>query len=358
MSDADVAETHEEISPSLALNMAPFPVPKVRTGLSLPGGFSPATAEMSPRGIVMGIIQWAEHFSPLRLNFDDLTGIQQDVPVLKLDENHEIHVCQFCLHAKQTPMGLKDCGRNKHAVNWLILRRRRGIAGYCHLGLFDMAEPLIVDGRILGVFYFGSISVEGMEQQARERIFHYCHTRQLDPASYFRMMDATPRIRQDEIPVYREFLRSLTAMALQCCQAAGVRAADYKPMIRGIRYRPHDEMPYLVKAAIRYVQQHLQEPFTVKDIAAHLSCHPNYLSKQFKKHMQIELAVYTSQLRIAHAAQIMGNPRLSISQVADESGFGDRVYFGKVFRRATGMTPGQYRKHLVSQGACPKPRPV
>jgi YesN/AraC family two-component response regulator len=200
--------------------------------------------------------------------------------------------------------------------------------------------------------------VKGKEKQARQRILHYCSTRKLDSEPYLKLLKLSPQLDPKDIPIYREFLRSLTALAKQCCVAAGTRAEDYKPHVIAIKYRPHDEMPYLVKEALRYVHGHLSEPFTVKGIATHLRCHPNFLSKQFKKHLHVELATYASQLRIGHATQIMGNPKLSISQVADESGFCDRVYFGKVFRRATGMTPGQYRQYLASLGRFPRSHPV
>ncbi len=53
-------------------------------------------------------------------------------------------------------------------------------------------------------------------------------------------------------------------------------------------------------------------------------------------------------MRITHATQIMENPKLSISQVADESGFSDRVYFGKVFsprdREDAGTIPAASRQ--------------
>jgi AraC-like DNA-binding protein/ligand-binding sensor protein len=299
-------------------------------------------------GPIADIIRWAEQHSPLRLNFDDLGGIQRDVPALAVDDEHEIHACQFCLFAKKTPRGLEDCRRNKRAVNRLVLRGRKGVAGHCHLGLFDMAEPLMLDRRVLGVFYFGSVLVKGEESKSRERVLRYCARRKIEATPYLQLLKTMPRIAKESVPGHREFLRSVAALGAQCCRATGLRVEDYKPMPLGIRYRPHDEMPYLVKAAIRYAHEHLRDRFTVKEMAAHIRCHPNFLSKQFKKYMQIELATYAAELRIAQAIRLMANPRLSLGQVADESGFPDRVYFGKAFRRATGLTPGEYRARLAS----------
>ena len=310
---------------------------------------APIQSVSSQTGALAEIIRWAEQHSPLHLNFDDLGGIQRDVAALGVDNEHEIHACAFCLFAKKTAAGLEHCRRNKRAVNRLVLRRQRGVAGLCHLGLLDMAEPLIVDGRVLGVFYFGSVLVKGDEQKSRGRVLRYCGRHKIDTKPYLQQLEAMPRIDRETIPAHREFLCSLATLGAQCCRAAGLRAGDYKTTALGIKYRPHDEMPALVKAAIRYAHDHLRDRYTVKEMAAHLRCHPNFLSKQFVKHMQIELAAYAAQLRIAEALRLMGNPRLSLDQVADESGFPDRVYFGKVFRRATGMTPGQYRQRLAER---------
>ena len=102
--------------------------------------------------------------------------------------------------------------------------------------------------------------------------------------------------------------------------------------------------PHLVKEAIRYAHSHIHEPFNIQNLAAHLRCHPDFLSRKFKKHAGVDLGLYIRRLRIDRACELLKNPKKSIDNVAEESGFSDRIHFAKVFRRLTGQTPGQYQK--------------
>ncbi|MFH1499806.1 MAG: GH1 family beta-glucosidase [Verrucomicrobiota bacterium] len=109
--------------------------------------------------------------------------------------------------------------------------------------------------------------------------------------------------------------------------------------------------PYIVSAALRYVTKHMEESFNVKEIAAHLHCHPDFLGRKFKQHMGVDLSSYIRRIRIGHASELLKEPGANIDDVADRSGFADRVHFTKVFHRVTGQTPGQFqRAHRATGG--------
>jgi len=56
---------------------------------------------------------------------------------------------------------------------------------------------------------------------------------------------------------------------------------------------------------------------------------------------------YIQQRRIAEARRLLANPSLQIKQIAAMTGFEDRFYFSKVFRRIDGLTPTQYRAAVL-----------
>ncbi len=102
--------------------------------------------------------------------------------------------------------------------------------------------------------------------------------------------------------------------------------------------------PYIIKATIRYVDENIRENFNIKTIAAHLKCHPDFLSRAFKQHTGRNLSDYIRRSRIDLAMEKLRTPGTYINDAADESGFSDPVHFAKVFRKLVGMTPGQYQK--------------
>ena len=115
-----------------------------------------------------------------------------------------------------------------------------------------------------------------------------------------------------------------------------------------IRHLPPEAAPppFVVKQAIAYVEARVAEPFNVKQLAAHLRCHPDSLSRSFKQHMGVDLSGYIRQVRIDRARELLREPGMLIDDAAERSGFSDRIHFTKVFRRVTGMTPGQFQRQF------------
>ena len=313
-------------------------------------------AESTPEPAVpllQQVMEMLEKHSGLHMSFDDLTGMltgmHNDVTSMKLDFDHQVHSCSFCNLAKSSEQGLRDCQRNKLAANRVVLRRRGGLEGFCHLGLLDLAEPLIYQERILGIFYYGSVVVRGQEKLARQRIRRYCSRLALDPKPYFKALEKMPVIDPKLIPQHRQALRTVVALAHHLCESGSIRADIYKTKKLKLPYMDPEEVPFIVKETMRYATSHLHEAFIVKDLASHLRCHPDFLSRKFKQYTGLELSSYVLQIRIARAKQLLDNPKIGIEDAAEQSGFSDRGHFSKVFRRLTGQTPGQYKKNRAPE---------
>ncbi|MET0263174.1 MAG: helix-turn-helix domain-containing protein [Rariglobus sp.] len=304
--------------------------------------------------LLQELMESFEAGSGMRMSFDDLTGMlngaHTDVPAMRLDAGHQFHVCQYCQLAKKPDWG-RDCTRNKVAVNRLVVRRKAGLDGICHLGLFDIAEPLIIRDRVLGVFYYGSVVVKGQEKRAILRVRRYCARMGYDPEPYLEALKTVHKIDPETIPQHRETLRTVARLARFFFDASGVRPDLYK--VRALRYPYLDpqDVPYVVREAIAYISAHLQEPFIVKDLADHLNCHPDFLGRKFKQAMGTDLSLYLLQARIERAKRLLANPKISIEDAADLSGFSDRFHFSKAFRRLAGMPPGEFQRQCLQETA-------
>ncbi|MFZ4681680.1 MAG: helix-turn-helix domain-containing protein [Terrimicrobiaceae bacterium] len=316
----------------------------------------PPLESFAEDSLLQSLMVALEKETGMQMSFDDLTGSETgfhvDVKPMRLDWAHQTHgPCGFCAYAQRNPRGNLDCVLNKLVVNRLVMRRKEGLEGYCHLGLFDIAEPLIYEGRVLGVFFFGSVRVRGHDALARKKIRDYCKRRKMDPEPYLQEMANVPVISAESIPRHRESLRAVVRLAHYLCEAAGLQADVYRNRKLRYPYQDPQTLPYVVKEAMRYIAAHVDESFIVKDIAGHLRCHPDFLSRKFKQHMGIDLSAYLQQTRIDRAKNLLENPKMDIGTAADLAGFSDRVHFSKVFRRLTGMTPGQYKREAETPRA-------
>lgn len=86
---------------------------------------------------------------------------------------------------------------------------------------------------------------------------------------------------------------------------------------------------------------------SLAEMAATCQMSARELSTMFKKTVGQTLRSYVASTHIARAKVLLDDGDLLIKQVAYSSGFRSAAAFGEAFRRATGLTPLQYRQ---SQG--------
>ena len=60
--------------------------------------------------------------------------------------------------------------------------------------------------------------------------------------------------------------------------------------------------------------------------------------------MHVSLLDYINTLRIDHAVSLLQTTRLSIEEIAQQSGFSDVRTFRRVFSKAKGANPSAYRE--------------
>ncbi|ULL14882.1 AraC family transcriptional regulator [Paenibacillus sp. H1-7] len=95
---------------------------------------------------------------------------------------------------------------------------------------------------------------------------------------------------------------------------------------------------------IEYVRNHLHNPIlSVDDVAAHVSMSVNYARQIFKDHFYCSLSDYIANQRIELAAKLLRTTDWTVADITERSGFQTKSTFFSAFKRATGMTPNQYR---------------
>nr|WP_255654277.1 helix-turn-helix domain-containing protein [Cohnella sp. REN36] len=96
-------------------------------------------------------------------------------------------------------------------------------------------------------------------------------------------------------------------------------------------------------AAERYIRDHFTEPLTVQAIAEQAYVTPEWLSTLFKKHHGSTVLDYITRLRMEKAKELLQDVGLKVYQIGGLVGYRDAVYFSRLFRRTTGLTPKEYR---------------
>lgn len=100
----------------------------------------------------------------------------------------------------------------------------------------------------------------------------------------------------------------------------------------------------MVDSIQSYIAQHYAEPLTLKGLAAQFYISPYYLSRLFKKTVNLSLIEYINGVRIKAAQHLLEEGDVSIAYVAEKTGFSTTAHFRRVFKEATGLNPQKYRK--------------
>lgn len=100
-----------------------------------------------------------------------------------------------------------------------------------------------------------------------------------------------------------------------------------------------------IQECIRYIEANYSNDLTLQELADHVHLHPNYLSSLFKKDTGQSLFDFLYHVRIYTARNLLLNPNLSISQIAELTGFKSADFFCRKFKQIIGTTPNAYRKN-------------
>lgn len=79
-----------------------------------------------------------------------------------------------------------------------------------------------------------------------------------------------------------------------------------------------------------------------------LACRtPGHLCKTFHKYLGKSPTEFVNELRINHAARLLGDRRIEIQEIAQRLNFQSLSRFYKLFKHQYGQTPAAYRKRLI-----------
>ncbi len=99
-----------------------------------------------------------------------------------------------------------------------------------------------------------------------------------------------------------------------------------------------------VANAAYYLSSNIPKDITLSEIAAYADAAPAYLSNLFHQQTGLTIKQYQQKIRLEYACRLLRTTDAKVSDVAKQSGFGDRRYFTKVFKETYGTSPQEYRK--------------
>lgn len=218
-------------------------------------------------------------------------------------------------------------------------RNKKPYTYVCHMGVVDVAIPIIYNGLYVGAVMCGQILLPDADKEKIEKIF-----------AKQSLVDFTENAKS--------FYDKLTVMSKEDLDAnvslinylSNYRLSSVLSKSDGSEILPENQTfrrinknASIIQPAINYINENFSKPVKLQTLASLCDVSASYFSKLFKKVTGENLVEYLNKLRIERGKHELLTTNKSVQTVAKDIGFDDSGYFIKVFKAATGYTPNAFR---------------
>ena len=116
-------------------------------------------------------------------------------------------------------------------------------------------------------------------------------------------------------------------------------------LIKNEVYYAGGENRLKIAEAVKYLHAHyLENDFRVAMLAKIAKMSPRYFEMLFFDEFKCTPKEYILTLKMQLARELLQSERYSVTDVAEQLGYGDIYHFSKIFKAKTGYTPSEYKR--------------
>jgi AraC family transcriptional regulator len=110
------------------------------------------------------------------------------------------------------------------------------------------------------------------------------------------------------------------------------------------RSRPGGLSALQLRRVLDYFHEHLSSDVSLESVALLTGLSQSQFSRAFRASMGVSPYRWFLQARVKHAKILLLSGAHGLADIASQLGFADQSHFTKAFHRATGTTPGEWRR--------------
>jgi YesN/AraC family two-component response regulator len=93
-----------------------------------------------------------------------------------------------------------------------------------------------------------------------------------------------------------------------------------------------------------YINNNYSSKISIQELANQVYMNLSYLGRVFRKTTGMSISAMIQKVRVEHACRMLSETKRTISDISRSCGFEDIKFFYKVFKKYTGILPGEYRE--------------
>lgn len=241
------------------------------------------------------------------------------------------------------------------ATSWIFV-----FAGTCkaeiNLVTYDIKAPALVCVRSMQIMQPSSFSedfnaaVIVTSKRFSENLFLFLSN---SPIAALANRHPVAPIPENLVPVFKNFLVSTRQILSDTTNPYASQALLYQMLLFITKdgYKCYDSFQKdaiytqdrISNKFLALVQEHFRKERFLDFYAAKLEITPKHLSRTVKKQTGYTAVEWIERFVILEAKVLLKSSNLNIQQIADELNFPSQSFFGKYFKKYTGMSPKEFR---------------
>ncbi|MDF2519376.1 MAG: two component transcriptional regulator, AraC family [Clostridia bacterium] len=102
----------------------------------------------------------------------------------------------------------------------------------------------------------------------------------------------------------------------------------------------------IIREICHCVVKNIENEVCIAKISSALFLSKNYIGDVFKQETDMTLGDYITMVKVERAKKLIIEGRLKSYEIAQTLGYNNSEYFGKLFKRNTGLSPMEYKKYI------------
>ena len=234
--------------------------------------------------------------------------------MVKLPHRQEIHASTLCEEFKSKDYN--RCYRCRKRADYKALKTKCDFGGVCINGIFEYVRPVVINDEVACIIYIGNI----------------LNTKKGLP----RLLKNTGGQEWLLDTLEKDF-------DIDKCKESGKLIESYIRVLLE-NYPKNSKSNPIIDNIKSYIENNLEFDIKISDIAKLFHYNEQYFGRFFKKETKMSFSDYLKLRRLKKAEYLLKNTDDTILLISNKSGFNNVTYFNRIFKKAYGVTPSEYRK--------------
>ena len=234
-------------------------------------------------------------------------------------------LCRFCTEVRKDPVLKRKCLKNDAEAFRVCKESRKTHTYHCHMGLVEVATPIIYNNIILGYMLFGQITDSEDKVALLSRVTKAAE-------QYSVSLDVLRQGLEDIRCHSDEYIQSISRILEMC--------ANYIWLNSIISIKKES----LALSLELYIKDHVQEDLSVARLCREFNIGRSRLYEVAVDNFGCSITAYIQQYRNAYAKKLLQEESMTVSEVAEAVGISDVNYFIRFFKKQNQCTPKAFQK--------------